>query len=203
MSICNILANKVYVRVKTGGQALRMPRLTEALANHLQFAYRDAAGRERPLAGPGQESRMRTKKNEPLSAAEAKAILRAAKLRGTAARIAVIQCLARERLPLTHAEAVARLSEFGFDQSTIYRCLTELADAGLLARLDLGDGIRRFELLHHEHAGVSEHPHFLCVDCGKIQCLDDFTFRLAPKRGAGKLGKITEVLVKGHCVACG
>jgi len=145
---------------------------------------------------------MATKKTAAPTAADAKAILRGAKLRATAARVAVIQCLARERFPLTHAEVTERLSEFGFDQSTIYRCLTELADAGLLARLDLGDGVRRFELLHEEHTGVSEHPHFLCVDCGKIQCLDDFTFRLTPKRGTAKLGSVTEVLVKGHCAAC-
>lgn len=145
---------------------------------------------------------MTSKKPAQPSAAETKAILRAAKLRATAARVAVIQCLAREKFPLTHAEVTDRLCEFGFDQSTIYRCLTELADAGLLARLDLGDSVRRFELLHDEHSGVSEHPHFLCVDCGKIQCLDDFTFRLAPKRGAAKLGNVTEVLVKGHCAAC-
>jgi Fur family ferric uptake transcriptional regulator len=146
---------------------------------------------------------MPAKKTSSLTAAEAKAILRGAKLRGTAARIAVMQCLAREQFPLTHAEVTERLSEFGFDQSTIYRCLTELADAGLLARLDLGYSVRRFELLHDEHSGISEHPHFLCVDCGKIQCLADFTFRLSPKRGAAKLGHVTEVLVKGRCLACG
>jgi Fur family ferric uptake transcriptional regulator len=145
---------------------------------------------------------MARKKLHGPTAAEAKAILRGAQLRATAARVAVIQCLARDKFPLTHAEVTGRLSEFGFDQSTIYRCLTELAEAGLLARLDLGDSVRRFELLHDEYTGVSEHPHFLCVDCGKIQCLDDFTFRLAPKRGAAKLGNVTEVLVKGHCMAC-
>ncbi len=146
---------------------------------------------------------MPAKKTPPLSAIEAKSILRAAQLRGTAARVAVMQCLARERQPLTHAEVTERLGEFGFDQSTIYRSLTELADAGLFARLDLGDSVRRFELLHDEHSGISEHPHFLCIDCGKIQCLADFTFRLTPKRGAAKLGRVTEVLVKGLCAHCG
>ena len=74
---------------------------------------------------------MRSKKPQEFTAAAAKALLHQAKLRATAARIAVIQCLERERFPLTHAEATERLGEFGFDQSTIYRCLTELADAGL------------------------------------------------------------------------
>jgi Fur family ferric uptake transcriptional regulator len=96
-----------------------------------------------------------------------------------------------------------RLVEMGFDQSTIYRCLTELAEAGLLARLDLGDAVRRFELLAKKASGVSEHPHFLCVDCGKIQCLSDFTFRLSARRGgAASPGEVTEVLVKGHCTNC-
>lgn len=145
----------------------------------------------------------KNKKSAQFSAADAKAILRGAKLRGTAARIAVIQCLARERFPLTHAEVTERLAEFGFDQSTIYRGLTELSDARLLARLDLGDGIRRFELLRNDASGISEHPHFLCIDCGKIQCLSDFTFNLSPRKGAAKLGRVTEVLVKGHCSKCG
>jgi Fur family transcriptional regulator, ferric uptake regulator len=145
---------------------------------------------------------MAAKKTPPLTAVEAKAILHEAGLRGTAARIAVIQCLAREKSPLSHAEVTARLSEFGFDQSTIYRCLTELSEAGLLARLDLGDAVRRFELLRDTHSGVSEHPHFLCIDCGKIQCLDDFKFRLAPRHGTRSFGEVTEVLVKGHCTAC-
>lgn len=138
-----------------------------------------------------------------LSAAEARTILRSSKLRATAARIAVIQCLAGERFPLTHAEVTERLSEFGFDQSTIFRSLTELAEAGLLARLDLGDSLRRFELLAGEKSGISEHPHFLCIDCGKIQCLSEYTFKLSPKRGSANPGRVTEVLVKGHCASCG
>jgi Fur family transcriptional regulator, ferric uptake regulator len=149
-------------------------------------------------------SAVAAKKQPKMTAAEAKAILRAAGLRGTAARIGVVQCLAREKFPLTHAEVTGRLSEFGFDQSTIYRCLTELADAGLLARLDMGDSVRRFELLLDEsHTGISEHPHFLCIDCGKIQCLSDVAFKLSPRRGANSFGTVTEVLVKGHCAACG
>jgi Fur family ferric uptake transcriptional regulator len=155
----------------------------------------------KPLA-PGTKKDLAASTGHEFTAAAAKAFLRQAKLRATAARIAVVQCLARERFPLTHAETTERLGEFGFDQSTIYRCLTELADAGILARLDLGDSLRRFELLREKRSGVSEHPHFLCVDCGKIQCLSDFTFKLSARRGATKLGQVTEVLVKGHCASC-
>lgn len=142
-------------------------------------------------------------KLSPLSTTEAKSALRGAGLRSTAARIAILQCLAEEKGPLTHAEVTERLIDLGIDQSTIYRCLTELAEAGLLARLDLGDAVRRFEIIGKELTGVAEHPHFLCVDCGKIQCLSDFSIRLSSRRsGAVSPGQITEVLVKGHCTNC-
>lgn len=144
----------------------------------------------------------RSESNLPL--ADVKALIRGAGLRSTAARIAVIQRLVSTSVPQSHSEVSEALEDFGFDQSTIYRCLTELSDAGLLARLDLGDSVRRFELLPSgTSSGFSEHPHFMCVDCGSISCLDDFTVRLsAKKRGAQTPGEVVEVLLKGHCSSC-
>jgi Fe2+ or Zn2+ uptake regulation protein len=66
-----------------------------------------------------------------LSVGAAKEILRGAKLRCTAARIAVLQQLAARSTPLSHQEVTDSLAEFGFDQSTIYRSLSEMADVGL------------------------------------------------------------------------
>lgn len=134
---------------------------------------------------------------------EVKTMIREAGLRSTAARIAVIQQLAAYPMPQTHGEVTEALEAFGFDQSTIYRCLTELADAGLVARLDLGDSIRRFELLKSGADGYSEHPHFMCVKCGSISCLADHTFKIAAKeKGTSSPGEILEVLLKGRCKSC-
>jgi len=138
-----------------------------------------------------------------LPLAEVKTMIRGAGLRSTAARVAVIQQLASFPMPQTHGEVTEALEAFGFDQSTIYRCLTELADAGLVARLDLGDSIRRFELLQSGADGFSEHPHFMCVKCGSISCLADHTFKVAAKKkGASSPGEILEVLLKGRCKSC-
>ena len=138
-----------------------------------------------------------------LSEAEAKAILHSEGLRGTAARVAVVRLLAAERAPLSHAEVIERLREFGFDQSTLYRSLTELADAGILARLDLGESSRRYELIQGERLGFSEHPHFSCVECGKLFCLSDYSVSLLPKNKSSKgPGRLLEVLVKGYCAEC-
>ena len=135
--------------------------------------------------------------------AAVKEMLRTVGLRSTAARIAVIQCLASAAVPLSHAEVTDRLENFGFDQSTLYRCLMELAEAGLMAKLDLGDSIRRFEMITGEPTGTSEHPHFMCIDCGRIDCLSDFAVRLMPRKAGKKPpGEITEVLIKGHCSTC-
>ena len=142
--------------------------------------------------------------HEESSAAWAKQTLREASLRATAARVAVLKLLAAESTPLSHAEVVEALVEFGFDQSTLFRCLNELADAGLVARLDLGDQTRRFELRAAGDTAEFTHPHFMCVDCGQLSCMNDFTVKLFPSRGPrrAKLGTITEIMIRGHCGQC-
>ncbi|TWT88702.1 Ferric uptake regulation protein [Pseudobythopirellula maris] len=138
-------------------------------------------------------------------AAWAKGLLRDAGLRATAARSAVLRRLSETSTPQSHAEVVQHLSDAGFDQSTLFRCLNELAGAGLLARLDLGDQVRRFELTGPDSEGVAEHAHFMCVDCGKMTCLEGFSVKLSPERGPRRkaIGEITEVLLRGHCGDCG
>ncbi|QEG35212.1 Fur family transcriptional regulator [Bythopirellula goksoeyrii] len=134
----------------------------------------------------------------------AKGILRESGLRSTSARVAVLRYLADSGKPASHGEVTDALSESAFDQSTIYRVLLELADAGLFSKLDLGDQVRRFEFRSSSSPDELEHPHFMCVDCGKVTCLDSFSFQLTPSRGPrrDKLGQITEVLLRGHCGKC-
>jgi Fur family ferric uptake transcriptional regulator len=139
-----------------------------------------------------------------LSVTWAKRALRDASLRATAARVAALRLLAEEATPMSHAEVVESLDEFGFDQSTLFRCLNELSDAGLVTRLDLGDQTRRFEF--RESGGKAEftHPHFMCIDCGQVSCMNDFTIQITPSRGPRRerLGTITEIMIRGHCGDC-
>ncbi len=143
-------------------------------------------------------------KSEASTAAWAKETLRGAGLRATGARVAVMRRLADMGKPQSHAEVVEALSDSGFDQSTLFRCLNELADAQLVVRLDLGDQIRRFELAKVDGDGEAEHAHFMCVDCGTLTCLDGFGVKVTPERGPRRkaLGMITEVLLRGHCGKC-
>ncbi|MFO0901591.1 MAG: transcriptional repressor [Pirellulales bacterium] len=144
----------------------------------------------------------KVKRTEKMTVAEAREVLRGLQLRGTAARIAVIQCLANSPSPLSHAEVTDQLAELGFDSSTIFRSLTELSEAGLFRRVDLGDGARRFEF-SRESTDAMTHPHFLCLDCGKVTCLPGYTIELhGAAKGSVRLNQITEVLLKGHCTDC-
>lgn len=134
--------------------------------------------------------------------------IRQAGLRSTQARVAVLERLQSAAGPLTHAQVADDLEARGFDKATIYRSLVELAEVGLLSRMELGDHVWRYELRAEkpadEHAPGAEHLHFVCTDCGKIECLDGVTVdsALAPaiKRATG--GTINDVLLKGTCRKC-
>lgn len=147
-----------------------------------------------------------TMRNPPaqLSVPDARAALRAAKLRSTTSRVAVLQHVAAAGKPLSHAEVADALVPQGFDKSTLYRCLVELADANLLSRLDAGDHAWRFELRSGPEHASGEHPHFVCVDCGKVTCLPDVDVKISRPKGAkvAGMGSVTEVFLKGHCVEC-
>lgn len=63
--------------------------------------------------------------------------LRVAGLRGTAARIAVLEHLSQSRAPMSHAEIADILEPMGFDRATAYRNLIDMTEAGLLSRTEL------------------------------------------------------------------
>jgi Fur family ferric uptake transcriptional regulator len=131
-------------------------------------------------------------------------MIRNAGLRSTQARIAILEQLLACEGPLTHGQIADALEPRGFDRTTIYRSLVELAEAGLLARMELGDHVWRYELQGTAEGGKPEHLHFLCVDCGRIECLDGTTVEgaLAPAVKRAARGAISDVLLKGHCRDC-
>ena len=129
--------------------------------------------------------------------------LRGAGLRATVARLAVFGVLYRHRRPMSHADVVNALGLKDWDRSTLYRNLMDLTDAGLVRRSELGDRVWRFEVVCGD--GMGEHTaHFLCIDCGTIECLTDLTItpldaHVVPQ--AIRAGSI-EVQLKGQCDSC-
>ncbi len=131
--------------------------------------------------------------------------IRAAGLRSTSPRIAVLERLRRADAPLSHAEITADLLPDGFDRATIYRNLVDLAEAGLVSRVELGDHVWRYEVRGKmPSGGASEHPHFVCNDCGTVSCLPSVTVDIRPAPGSRRsvVAAISDVVLKGRCDSC-
>ncbi len=146
----------------------------------------------------------------PPSADEARAIaldqarqdIRAAGCRATPARIATLLELRASKSPITHAELAARLAGAGFDKATAFRNLNDLANVGLLRRTELGDHVWRFEAIDPNHKHDQDHPHFVCVDCGTVTCMETIDFGATGRRQLAQFGDVTEMLLRGHCNEC-
>ncbi|WP_417851339.1 Fur family transcriptional regulator [Thalassoglobus sp.] len=123
-------------------------------------------------------------------------------LRHTAARAAVLQELISADAPLSHAELTGRLKSSGIDQATIFRNLNDLADAGLLFKIALGDQVWRFEYSDPANPKRKAHSHFLCTQCGTVACLEEVNLTSATMQRTKKLGHIDEIFLKGKCVTC-
>src|SRR5690242_3545617 len=117
------------------------------------------------------------------SSAALRRALRDAGLRATGARTSVLQALIEAATPLSHSEVHERLAHQNLDRVTVYRNLTDLAEAGLVHKTDLGDHVWRFEWRPPAATGEAlhaAHPHFLCSDCGAIACLPLAAVSLRP-----------------------
>jgi Fur family ferric uptake transcriptional regulator len=123
-------------------------------------------------------------------------------LRTTAARLAVVHWLQKANSPATHAEIAADLVPKGIDKATVLRNLTDLVEAGLVTRKELGDHVWRFELRDESHPVGCEHAHFICVDCGRVTCLHQLEMSASVMKSLQDVGQVTEILVRGHCDEC-
>lgn len=130
-----------------------------------------------------------------------RAAVRDAGLRATPSRLAVLHLLRSAGSPLSHSEVVAKLASQTWDPATIYRNLTDLADVGLVRRTDVGDHVWRFEAITERHEG-SAHPHFVCTECGTVECLPDLDVVSRAKAPRAIKQKRVEVQVRGLCDAC-
>ena len=139
----------------------------------------------------------------PSWAAHALDGLREAGFRSGDARRAVVEYLDAQDCCLSAQELHARLRATGsrVGIASVYRILDLLAAQSLVTRIDLGDGIARFEPTgpdgHHHH-------HLVCVDCGKVGAFSDPALERALDKVASRLGyaEAHEVVLRGACEDC-
>ena len=81
---------------------------------------------------------------------------------------------------MSHGDVADRLANQAWDRATIYRNLTDLAEAGLVRRTDVGDHVWRFEAVSGAHE-PGAHPHFVCTECGTVECLPEIELAIRPR----------------------
>jgi len=136
---------------------------------------------------------------------ELRSAVRTKGLRATPSRLAVLELLRSSDTPMSHGDVADRLASQAWDRATIYRNLTDLAEAGLVRRTDVGDHVWRFEAVSDEHAAAA-HPHFVCTECGTVECLPEIELAVRPatrsKPPRSVKQRQVEVHVRGLCDAC-
>ncbi|MEM6928457.1 MAG: transcriptional repressor [Myxococcota bacterium] len=129
-------------------------------------------------------------------------MIREAKLRATASRVAVLRLLHGTSSPTSHPEICEALQSDGWDRATLFRNLVDLTKAGILRKRDLGDRLWRYELASASE-DAAEHPHFLCTVCGDVSCLPEIDVAMLAGSGPQSLrtGQV-EIQFRGTCDAC-
>jgi len=130
--------------------------------------------------------------------------LRATSGRSGGARREVVEFLGQQGCCLSAQEIHDGLRAAGarVGLASVYRAVESLARAGLVQRIDLGDGVARFE---PAHAGGEHHHHFVCDDCGKVEPFEDPALEAALEQIAGGRGYDVEghdVVLRGACGDC-
>ncbi|MEL7267496.1 MAG: transcriptional repressor [Planctomycetota bacterium] len=133
---------------------------------------------------------------------EVKRLIRSTGLRATEARIQTLSLLRSSNSPMTHADVAQRLSDSGVDQATVFRNLNSMADAGLLRKTEVGDRVWRFEVLDPESPDGATHPHFLCVQCGTVKCMNNVSITDESRKAGEDFGEVTEIMFRGRCNDC-
>ncbi|MDO5115454.1 MAG: Fur family transcriptional regulator [Synergistaceae bacterium] len=128
-------------------------------------------------------------------------ILGSAGLRNTRQRRMILELLFAQGSPLSHGEILSRIDEH-LDRVTLYRTLETLKKAGIVHQVQGIDGVWRFCAHDEDSSGCpGDHPHFLCLDCGRMFCITDQRMpRVTVPEGIEVEGK--QFVVYGRCAEC-
>ena len=140
----------------------------------------------------------------PTWSALALASLQAEGLRNGGARRAVVEHLGTQPCCRSAQEIFDGIRADGgrIGIASVYRALDQLVDRDLVQRVEVGDGIARFE---PSHLDGEHHHHLVCDDCGTVEPFSDPGLETALERAAKRLGygmHAHEVVLHGHCGNC-
>lgn len=139
---------------------------------------------------------MRTKTQQKINK-----LLDEGRLRKTRQRLNILRVLAEAARPLKQEQITQKLGKKSPDKATIYRCLERFTEAGIVHKAYLQDNIWHYELADR-CTEKQCHPHFTCVNCGGITCMDKATVPIVKGIGKGFILRRQQVRLEGLCPSC-
>jgi Fur family transcriptional regulator, ferric uptake regulator len=144
---------------------------------------------------------------DPQWADHAREVLQRAGRHRGAARERLIELLSRQGCALSAIEIEDALrdnyqGERPVGRASVYRALELLHDHELIKRLDLGDGLARYERAEPDG---EHHHHLVCDHCGNLVAFDDPQLERAIDEVSERLGvrvEHHEVVLRGACPDC-
>lgn len=132
------------------------------------------------------------------------ATLAAAGYRRGGARNAVVALLAEQECALTAQEIDERLRAQGraVGRASVYRVLELLTELRLVQRIDVGQGIARYERVDPDG---DHHHHLVCTSCGTIEPFEDSSLERAIEQLSRRLNFAVDehdVVLHGACTDC-
>jgi len=87
----------------------------------------------------------------------------------TKTRKAMVRVFLHNNRPLSAADINSRLEHLAVtvNKTTIYREIDFLKKERFIREIELGDGMKRYELWPDDH-----HHHLICVECNSVKCID-------------------------------
>lgn len=132
-------------------------------------------------------------------------LLKRSKLRRTPVRAGVIDLLLRATRPLGAVEILEKLPPHT-DAVTVYRTLNTFTGKNLAHRIRGEDRVWRYALGDQHETTPHQHPHFVCEECGKVECLKDAEIPASFVKSLGVGNKYAisypEVVLHGTCPRC-
>jgi Fur family ferric uptake transcriptional regulator len=120
------------------------------------------------------------------------------------ARRAVVEHLGRQSCAVSAREVESALRGAGraVGRASVYRALEQLAGLKLVTRLDVGDGMSRYEVA--DPSG-DHHHHLVCDSCGAVTPFEDPELERTIERVALRMPFAVaehDIVLHGQCGAC-
>ncbi|HEV7585867.1 MAG TPA: Fur family transcriptional regulator [Solirubrobacteraceae bacterium] len=140
----------------------------------------------------------------PLWAERASRALADAGYRRGGARRAILELLDEQSCALSAIEIQEALALRNRDvsRSSVYRIMEELEEIGLLQRVEIGQGMVRYEPVR---AGPGHHHHLVCDHCGRLEPFTDDALERAIRRLSSRVPlRVSEheIVIHGACETC-